>query len=461
MLYFNQKGIAMKRIIDHFLLQWKHDSRRKPLLLRGARQIGKTFSVRQLGKTFEDCVEINLELQTDAHHVFTKDLDPHRILRELSLIAQRPITPGKTLLFLDEVQVVPAAITALRYFYELIPELHIIAAGSLLDFAIEQVGIPVGRIDSLFMYPLSFIEYLVAVGHGMIADEILHHTIEQEMSSVVHEKALGLLGEYLALGGMPYALQYWVDKREPLGFAKVHSSLLTAYRQDFGKYARKLQIKYVELVFDQIPLQMGRKFKYSLIEGEYRKRELAPALDLLVTAGVAHKVLYSAGQGVPLGAQVDPQDYKAIFLDIGLAQSALALDIAGWFLQPQREFVNKGSLVEAFVGQELIAYGLPYAKQSTFYWHKETGLTAAEIDYLVQSAGVVIPIEVKAGAGSTLRSLRYFLESHATSPYGIRFSTQNYSVHENVHSYPLYAIASVIAAGHPEMKQAIEHLVKR
>lgn len=450
----------MKRIIDHFLLQWKHDSLRKPLLLRGARQVGKTYSIRQLGKSYSDFVEINLEVQTQTQTIFDKDLDPHRIIRELSLIAHKPITPGKTLLFLDEIQAVPQAIIALRYFYEMIPELHVIAAGSLLDFAIEQVGMPVGRVESLYMHPLSFIEYLAATGETLILKEILDHDINHEMSPFIHNKLLELLAEYYALGGMPDAVQDWVDKKDPLRCTRIHSTLLRGYRQDFGKYARKLQVKYVELVFEHIPLQLGRKFKYSLIEGDYRKRELAPALDLLVTAGIAHKVFYSAGQGIPLGAQIDPQDYKIIFLDAGLTQTLLGLDTAGWFLQPHQEFINKGSLVEAFVGQEMLVYDNPYNKNNAYYWHKESVGSQAEIDYLTQIEGAVIPIEVKSGMGKHLKSLQAFLESHTKSPYGVRFSTHNYSCYQNIHSYPLYAVAQFMSRKNRDIAQAIEKLLE-
>lgn len=450
----------MKRIIDHFLLQWKEDRLRKSLLLRGARQVGKTYAVRKLGATYPDFVEINFELRKDAHGIFEKNLKPDRIVRELSLIARKQITPGKTLLFLDEVQIVPEVITSLRYFYEMMPELHVIAAGSLLDFAIEEIGIPVGRVQSLYMHPMSFIEYLVASGEKMIVEEIMNHTIIQEMSLVVHERILDLLGEYLALGGMPHSVQEWVEKKNALDCAKIHRTLLNTYRQDFGKYAKKLQIKYVELIFDQVPLQLGRKFKFSNVEGDYRKRELAPALDLLVTAGVAHKVYYTSGHGIPLGAQADVQDYRVIMLDVGLAQSILGLDLAGWFLHPSQEFINKGALVEAFVGQEMLAYDQPHSKNTLYYWHKESTAQQAEIDYIKQIKGEVIPVEVKAGLGRSIKSLHYFLEKHPKNRYGIRFSAQNYSIHERVHSYPLYAIAHVMSVECPEVKQAIWSLME-
>ena len=444
----------MNRIIDYFLLEWKHKDSRKSLLLRGARQVGKTHSVRKLGKTYESFVEINFESEPLVTQIFEKNLDCRRIIRDLNLQFGYEIIPGKTLLFFDECQMAPQAIVALRYFYETMPELHVIAAGSLLDFAIEQIGIPVGRVESLYMYPVSFIEYLAATNKAVVA-YILDYDERQEQPENIHNKFLEAVATYCAVGGMPYPLQEWIDKQSARELNDNHGAILDSYRQDFGKYARKLQVKYVESIFEQIPRQLGRKFKYSLVEGDFRKRELAPALSLLVTAGVAHKVLYSAGQGIPVGADVDDSDYKVIFLDVGLTQAELDLDIAEWLLHPNQAFVNKGSLTEAFVGQELLVYALPNRKRSLYYWHKESRLHQAEIDFLIQLHGNVIPVEVKAGTGRTLQSLQHFLTTHNNSPYGLRFSKNNYSNFQNIKSYPLYAIAQIMGQAHPEMKQAM------
>jgi predicted AAA+ superfamily ATPase len=449
----------MKRLIDYHLMRWKHDRYRKPLLLRGARQVGKTFCVRELGKSFTDYVEINFEFHQEAFAVFEKNLEPERILLELSLIARKTIKPGQTLLFLDEIQVAPRAIIALRYFYEMMPELHVIAAGSLIDFAIQQVGVPVGRVQSLYLYPLSFIEFLAGIGEQHLIKTILTHDHQQEISLIAHNRLLALLAEYLVFGGLPQAVKQWKETKDPLSCNKVHSMLLDFYRQDFSKYARTKQVKYVELLFKQVPIQLSKKFKYSLIEGEYRKRELAPALDLLETAGIVHKVFYSAGQGIPLGAQIDLQDYKTIFFDVGLCQTSLDLDIAGWFLDPLTQFVNKGALVEAFVGQEIIAYSNPSRQKQLYYWHKESRSEAAEIDYLLQKKESIIPVEVKSGSGKTLKSLQGFLATHATSPYGIRFSTNNYSEYQCIRSFPLYAIAPVISENDSEVSDALHSLI--
>lgn len=450
----------MKRLIDHYLQEWKNSSRRKSLLLRGARQVGKTYAVRQLGRQYENFVEINLERMPELHTIFEKDLHPERITKALSYVLKTQIRPGKTLLFFDEVQALPKAIIALRYFYELMPELHVIAAGSLLDFAIEKVGIPVGRVQSLYVYPVSFIEFLVAGGYVGLASEIMEHDPSDTMSEVLHEKLVDLLGNYMAIGGMPEAVDCWWSKQDVFECATVKQELIVAYRQDFGKYARTAQIKYVELLFNQVPLQQGQKFKFSAIDGEYRKRELSPAMDLLETAGIVHKVYNSSGQGIPLGAEIDPQHFKANFLDIGLSQTVLGLEMHQWLLNPLQEYINKGSLVEAFVGQEMLVYSDPVMKKNLYYWQRESRASQAEVDYLQQLGSEVIPIEVKSGSGTALKSMRIFLESHKSSPYGIRLSTQNYSLFGQLHSYPLYAVARIMSMDRNDVKAALLSLLE-
>jgi predicted AAA+ superfamily ATPase len=248
----------------------------------------------------------------------------------------------------------------------------------------------------------------------------------------------------MAIGGMPEAVYTWAQEKNALKCFKVQQTLINSYRQDFNKYAKTAQIKYLDILLDNIPLQLGKKFKYSAIPGEFRKRELAPCIDLLATAGVIHKVYDTAAQGVPLGAQIDPDSFKIIFLDVALAQVILGLDITEWLLSTEQPWVNKGEIVEAFVGQELLAYSRPLQKQQLYYWTRNERTAQAEVDYVTTIKQDIIPIEVKSGAGSTLKSMHIFLENHQHSPFGIRFSTQNYSVYENIYSYPLYAISIAI-----------------
>jgi len=417
-----------KRIIDFHLDRWKTDPFRKPLLLRGARQVGKTYAVRRLGGQFKSFVEVNFERLEEAASIFEKDLAPERLILSLSLLLKTPIIPGETLLFFDEVQEAPRAILALRYFYEEMPNLHVIAAGSLLEFAIAKVGVPVGRISMLYMYPLSFLEYLVATGDSLIAKEILDHPVGIPMENVIHTKTLDLLGEYLSIGGMPEAVARWIQTKDPASALNVLQQIAATYRQDFEKYARKAQVKYLEQLFRQIPHIAGKEFSYREIHGEYRKRELAPAMELLERANIIHSIRHSSGQGIPIGAEVDFETFKVIYLDIGLCQVILGSDISIWFLHPLQGFENRGEIAEGFVGQELICYASPDSKAELHFWKRKEKNSAAEIDYLIQRKEQIIPIEVKSGHGNTLRSLHLFLSTHPKSASAIRFSAFNYSV---------------------------------
>ncbi len=436
----------MNRFIDTDLKRWAADPARKPLLLRGARQVGKTFAVRQLGASFDRYVEVNFEEYPRLKKIFddNKDLDPFRIVRDLSAAMNVTITPGRTLLFFDETQVIPRVILALRYFYEKMPALHVIAAGSLLDFAIEKVGVPVGRIEFYTLHPMSFLEFLKAGNEDIIFNEILNHEVTEPQSDVIHEKIISILREYLAIGGMPEVVLNWFDKKDPLYCAKLQHNILNAYRQDFNKYAKTHQIKYVELIFEEAAKQLGGKFNFNALPGEYRKRELMPALDLLVKAGVIQKIYQSNGQGIPIGATANHDKFKVILLDVGLTQALLGLNLSDWLLEDQFVFINKGAIVEAFVGQELLVYSPPDFDHSLYYWQRDVKGSEAELDYLVQLEAKIIPIEVKSDKGKHLKSMHLFLKSHADTPFGIRLSLHHYSVHEAIYSYPLYAVAAAV-----------------
>lgn len=447
-----------KRIIDFHLIQWANDPFRKPLLVRGARQVGKTYAIRKLGRQFKSFVEINFEQLQDASAIFQGDLVAEKMILALSLLSKTQIVPGDTLVFLDEVQECPRAITALRYFYEEMPELHIIAAGSLLEFAIEKVGIPVGRISMLYMYPLSFMEYLVARDHHLIAREILNHPLGHPIQITIHKRILSLLGEYLSIGGMPEAVTRWIQLKDPMSTLTVLHQIAATYRQDFEKYSRKSQVKYLEQLFAQTPHLIGKEFAYHEIHGEYRKRELSPALKLLERAHIIHLIRHSSGQGIPIGAQTNFDIFKVIYLDIGLCQSILGSDISIWFLRPLEGFENRGEIAESFVGQELICYANPQSKAELHFWKRKARSSSAEVDYLIQRGEYILPVEVKSGHGNRLHSLRIFLETHSQSPSGIRFSSLNYSLTKQLDSRPLYAVATL---AHETQKKALKQLLEK
>jgi len=438
----------VKRSIDYYLSNWSQRRKRKPLILRGARQVGKTHAVNHLGTQFENFVEVNFELNPAAKAIFDVDLSPTRIVRDLSLLTQQMIVPGKTLLFLDEAQEQPQVLLALRYFYELIPELHVIAAGSLLDFAIEKVGVPVGRTEFLYMYPMSFVEFLCATENQLIAKAILNQPATNPLAEVIHSKIIRLLGEYLATGGMPEVIQVWRDTEDLNQVITAQQNIVNGYIQDIPKYARKSQIEHVDIVFKHIPYILGQRFKTSNVAGEYRKRELSPAIDLLEKAMIANRIYHTSAQGLPLAAQSNLERYKLILLDIGITQRLLKSDPREWIIAPKTACVNKGSLIEAFIGQEIVAYQDPSSPHELFYWHREERSSSAEVDYVITHNRDIVPVEVKSDRGSHLKSMRYFLESHLHSKYGVRFSNHNYSVIGELHSYPLYAVSALFQQSH-------------
>lgn len=441
----------MKRLIDQDLKNWKASNGRKSLILRGARQVGKTFAVRKLGLTYPDFYEINLEKRLELHTVFERNLDPVRILRDLSIDRGTPIRPGETLLFIDEIQACPLAMQSLRYFYEEMPDLHVIGAGSLLEFALEQVGLPVGRVQTLTMFPMSFAEFLVAKGQTLLLQAIMENS---QLSKPIHDNAVRLLSEYFVIGGLPEIVANWAEKEEPLEVKDKLNTIVSNYRQDFEKYAKKSQLKYLNLLLERIPLQVGKKFKFQGV-GDYRKRELAPCLELMEKAHIIHMIYHSSGQGIPLGAQADLDRFKMIVFDVSITQQLLGLDLKGWFLNPELQFVNQGNLVESFIGQEMLAYSSPNQRNTLYYWHREARGSEAEVDYLTIIKGEVIPIEVKSNKGSTLKSLHSFLSTHPNSPYGIKISLLDRSKFENVVSIPLYAAFEVVEGG----KERIESLL--
>ncbi len=433
----------MKREIENKLETWKQKAKRKPILIRGARQVGKTYIVRQFGKKFERFSEINFELTPDARDIFKPDLEPERIIQDLFLLTQNKIVPGETLLFLDEIQESPEAITALRYFYEKMPELHVIAAGSLLEFQIEQIGIPVGRISTMYMYPLTFNEFLIAGQNQDYIPAIRDIVTKKTVNPAIHNRLLRFMGEYIAVGGMPEAVQSWSETKDFAECKEIHKSLIETYRQDFLKYARKHQIKYIDRLFNEIPHMAGRKFKYSAVSGEFRKRDLEPALELLQKAGIVHKIYHSSGQGLPLGASIRFTKFKTIFLDIALTQTVLGLDTKSWILNPMDQIINKGAIAESFVGQELIARSDIDVKAQLFYWHREARSSNAEVDYLITGLDFIIPVEIKSGKEGSLKSMLFFLENHSESKYGIRFYGGIPNTINNIHSYPLYCASNI------------------
>ncbi|HAJ79048.1 MAG TPA: hypothetical protein DCO75_04690, partial [Fibrobacteres bacterium] len=324
------------------------------------------------------------------------------------------------------------------YLHEQIPGLHVIAAGSLLEFQLETTGLPVGRIQSLFMYPVSFLEFLAARGETAAIRLFSDTGKTFSVSASVHAKLLALWGEYMAVGGMPEAIRLWCERRSFDAVSVVLRSIVETYRQDFEKYAKGGRARYLSLMFERIPWLQGRKFRFTNVSDSLKKRELAPALDLLVKAGIVHKVIHSSAQGLPLGAQANLDQFKLLFVDVGIGQIMLGTGQESWIIDPMNACVNKGGCTEAFIGQELMAYTVSDMRMNLYYWLREARSSNAEVDYVSPVDNKAIPVEVKSGATGSLKSLHLFLAEHPASPYGIRLFAGMPEIKEPVRSYPLY-----------------------
>jgi predicted AAA+ superfamily ATPase len=432
----------MRRDSYNILTQWKDGPSRKPILIQGARQVGKSWLVKEFANNFENFIELNLEKTPSYNKIFEGDLDGKTLIENISLFTQKKIIPGKTLVFIDEIQNYERAIIALRYFYEEIPELHVIAAGSLVQFAIDKVGVPVGRISFLYLYPLSFGEFLDATGHHKWREYLCSNAA----TSLLHDQLLDLVRLYSWLGGMPSVVQAWIDRGSPSECLTIQEQIIAAYKQDFLKYANSHLIEKVDKIFTNIPQQLGNKFKYTNVDPDLRSTTLKEALDLLCKASIAHICYHSSAQGFPLGGEVNFKRFKIFFFDIGLAQRILGTELSEWMKQPINVSVL-GGIAEQFVAQELLAYQDPHKKPELFYWHRENKNSNAEVDFVITHQQQILPIEVKSGRGGRYQSMNSFLDSHEHSPYGIIISEKEQQINDRLHWLPLYKIEGFLKGG--------------
>lgn len=434
----------MFRYIESDLLEWKGSNNRTPLLLRGARQIGKTYIIEKFAKNnFSNFIKINFEFDKDYKKYFKKNLDPHKFLAAVSLDKNIKIEPGKTLIFFDEIQECPEAIQALRYFYEEIPELHVIAAGSLLEFALnsKDFKMPVGRISFKFLKPLSFYEFLKAQNKDPLIEYIQKLNLQEATDDIVHKRLLKEFDTYCLVGGMPSAVKAYIDNQENFdqGFTKVrevHHRLLQTYKKDFGKYAKASRHDDLEAVFDYIPKSISKKFKYSNVYQEAKSRDMKIALDLLIKAGICTKIP-RANNDLPLGVSASDTNFKLSFLDIGLMNTSCDLDLDKFLLEEKENDKFDGAIAEQFVAQELLTIVPSYQEAKLYYWEKADTSTA-EIDYLISIKNKIYPLEVKAGKTGKLKSLHVYMQNYHPA-FGTRISSKKLEYENSILSIPIYA----------------------
>jgi predicted AAA+ superfamily ATPase len=434
----------MRRNIYNQLLNWKESASRKVLLLRGARQVGKTFIVRELGKTFLNFVEVNFEKDTVVAGFFVQDLDPTRICLELSAFYGNPIRRNETLLFFDEVQACPRAIQSLRFFYEDMPDLHVIAAGSLLEFALAELpSFGVGRIRSMFMYPMSFNEYLLAHQMDQFVELINNASPDNPINPVFHERLIDYYRKFQLTGGMPEVVRQVVENKSLLDSLNVLGDLSMSIRDDFSKYHKRVPESRIREVFASIVEQAGAKFVYSNVIAKASQPQIKEALELLVMAGLAYPVYHTSANEFPLGAQIDAKKFKVLLYDTGIFQHILGLNIREYLVVEEMDMVNKGSLAEIYAGLELIKASSILEKPQLFYWHRQERGSNAEVDYVIRQGSEIVPIEIKSGYSGKMQSMRLFMKEKNLSR-GIRSSLENFGRDGNIEIIPLYAISTLI-----------------
>ncbi len=439
------------RLIDSHLLAWKNDPNHKPLLLRGARQVGKSSAIRHLGETFNHFLEVNFERDADARALFQGNLRPHEIALRLSVLYNIPVVEGETLLFFDEIQACPEAIHSLWFFYEDHPRLQVFAAGSLLEFALRGISsFGVGRVRSLFMYPMSFDEFLSAQGLTAWLSAKRAATVDAPLFLSLHDKLVEAFRSFLMVGGMPEVVAHWVETGDYLRCQRVQEDILVAYEDDFSKYEAKVDPMLLRQTLHSVGQQIGGKFVFSQVQGNHRSEKVKSALELLTRAGLVQPVVYTAANGVPLGADVNDKFVKYTFIDSGLLLSLLSMGNINHQAELSREIllsaaedlVNKGRLTEMVAGLELLKYGTPTHRANLFYWQNIARGAQAEVDYVIAQSAKVVPLEVKAGTKGSMKSMYSFMEEKHLS-YGIRTSLENFSSLPRVDILPLYALSNL------------------
>lgn len=401
----------MERACFIDLKKWLDSADRTPLVIRGARQVGKTWLVRQLAEAANlNLIEFNFEERRQDISLFRTN-DPHITLREIGASRGIDVTPSNSLLFLDEIQAAPVLIQKLRWFAEKLPELAVIATGSLLDFALEEhvMSMPVGRIGYFYIEPLSFEEFLISRGKNGLFDYIKEYKLDADVPEVIHEQLMELFKEFMIIGGLPAAVSSWIKEKSLIKINQIHNNLLSTYRDDFGKYRGRIAQERLEEVMISIPKQLAQKFIYRQANPDIHSIQISRALNLLNKARLSHKVISTHSNGIPLAAEASEKYFKEILLDIGLCSAQLGLTLDAIQSTKEINLINKGGLAEQAAGQ-ILRTVFPYFIDPALYcWIREDATANAEVDYVLQHKTHVIPLEVKAGKTGTLKSLHYFM----------------------------------------------------
>jgi len=400
----------MERFATSELDKWVNSSNRKPLVIRGARQVGKTWLVRDLAKRHNlELIELNLERNPALSDLFAGN-KPRDILTNLEAEFEIDIDPASSLLFLDEIQASPDLFAKLRWFREDMKELPLIAAGSLLEFALNnyQFSMPVGRVSYFFLEPFSFLEFLKAVGNNALSKKLAAFSPGETIPESIHEKCLEKYHDYCFVGGMPEPLREWSDTGDMDGCLKIQQDLLATFRDDFYKYGDKFDPIMLQKLFTSVAKQIGSKFVFRQVDPSMDHSSIKKGLSLLSEARVFSKIFHTSGNGLPFGAESNEKFFKMLLIDTGLVSVQTGLSSISRSHAKDIIFANKGGLAEQFAGQQIRAAQTPFSDPALFYWQR-TGGRQGEIDYIIQHGARIVPVEVKSGSAGSMKSLHQFM----------------------------------------------------
>ena len=427
----------MEREIIKDLLKWKESKNRKPLIIHGARQVGKTYIIKKFGKEcYDNLIYVNFETNKEISSQISDSIDTKYIINKLELFYGEKIIPGKTLIFFDEIQANERALTSLKYFYEDAPEYHIIAAESLLGIAINRknYSFPVGKVQMLNMYPLSFKEFLISMGRQELIEEIkIHFETNERMDKDIHELCLKLYRTYLVVGGMPEVVQTYLEEQKKIAAIDIQAEILASYERDMTKYADNNLSNKIISAFDSIPLQLAKdnqKFQYKVISRGGTSSIFGEAILWLKNSGIVNQV-YKAEAELPLEMYKDLASFKLYMSDVGLFVNKAKYPLYQIDLSSQPTMIAMGPLTEHYVANELRIKGY-----ELYYWESKG---KAELDFLIQKDVNIVPIEVKSSTHIKARSLDLYMKTY-NPKYAIRISEKNFGLENNIKSVPLYAV---------------------
>ena len=430
----------MKRFLYNELINWKNSHKRKPLLLQGARQVGKTYLVNQFGKNeYIDYINLNFEQNSDLKSIFAGELNPHKIIENIGFYIGRKINPENSLILFDEIQEVPEAITSLKYFCEAAPEYHLIAAGSLLGVSVgKKKSFPVGKVNFVTMHPMTFYEYLLAVSEKLLADKLQNYNKTEPLTDLIHNKLINHFKKYLFVGGMPEVLQDFIDNNDIASVRNRQEEILKAYKRDFSKYTDKPQAIKISEVWQSIPYQLAKenkKFKYSIVRKGACASAFEQTIQWLKNAGLVNIAYNISVPKLPLAGYADYSKFKIYLSDSGLLGAMLNVG-SDIIIKPTELFTEyNGAFIENYVANELTASG----NNELFYWKSRSD---AEVDFIIQFQNEVYPLEVKSGLSRNLKSLRSYADKYKPGLI-FRTSPRNFVKDKEFINIPLYAVSLI------------------